>query len=105
MSTSFPGYWLVGRELAAGTPVVHLYDDAWLAGRMAEHGFPRDRMLGPPPLALTALPVCWLPYRAARSLWVLGLLTPALVGGVTSSVQPVTRTGGAVKPGPVGRRW
>lgn len=82
VTTSFPGYWLVAREVLSGTPAEQLYDDAWLAARMAAHGFPADRMLGPPPLALTAVPVAWLPYPAARAVWMLAVLTPALLGGV-----------------------
>jgi len=76
---AFPGYWLVARELLHGTPAIQLYDDAWLAGRLAEHGFPADRMLGPPTLALTLLLLAWLPYPAARAVWMLGVLTPALL--------------------------
>lgn len=82
VGTSFPGYWVVAREVLAGTPGVQLYDDAWLADRMAAHGFPGDRMLGPPSLALTLVPLAWLPYRVARAVWMLGVLVPALLGSL-----------------------
>lgn len=80
--TSFPGYWLVAREVWSGTPARTLYDDDWLAARMQEEGFSPDRMLGPPALALTASPVAALPYPAARRVWMLAFLWPALAGSV-----------------------
>ena len=82
IGSSFPGYWVVAREVAAGTPAIQLYDDAWLAARMAAEGFSADRMLGPPALALTALPVAGLPYATARAVWMLAVLTPCLLGSV-----------------------
>ncbi len=80
--TSFPGYWVVARAVWAGTPAVQLYDDAWLAARMEAEGFPPDRMLGPPALALTASPVAPLPYPTARPVWLFAVLTPALLGAL-----------------------
>ena len=76
--TSFPGYWTVAREWLAGTPVVRLYDVAYLHDRLAEGGFPGDVMFGPPSLVLTAVPVAWLPYGEARIAWLLLVLWPAL---------------------------
>ena len=81
-TTSFPGYWVVARELRSGTPARQLYEDGWLAARMAEHGFAADRMLGPPTLALTALPVSGLDADRARIVWMTGVLWPALVGSL-----------------------
>ena len=82
IGSSFPGYWLVARELTLGTPAIQLYDDAWLAARMTAEGFPPDRMLGPPALALTALPVAWLSYGNARAVWMIGVLTPCMFASV-----------------------
>lgn len=77
-TTSFPGYWTVARMLLEGTPAVDLYQNELLAQRLAAEGFSGDRMLGPPGLALTLLPLAWLPYQTARVVWILGVLTPAL---------------------------
>lgn len=82
ISTSFPGYWLVAREVLSGTPAVLLYDDAYLQPRLAAAGFPGDRMFGPPTLALTLVPLCGLPYPAARTVWMLGVLLPSLLGSL-----------------------
>lgn len=81
-TTSFPGYWLAGRLVLEGTPVVQLYDDAWLAARLAEHGFSGDRLLGPPAVTLTLVPLAWLPYTTARAIWMLAVLGPALLGSL-----------------------
>ena len=81
-STSFPGYWVVGRLILAGVEGVQLYDDAWLAAQLHAEGFVGDRMLGPPSLALTLLPLAWLPYETARSIFMLVVLTPALLGSL-----------------------
>ena len=81
-STSFPGYWVVARLLLDGVEGVQLYDDAWLAAQLAAEGFVGDRMLGPPSLALTLLPLAWLPYEAARTVFLLGVLTPAMLGSL-----------------------
>ncbi len=96
VGTSFPGYWVVAREIRAGTPAVKLYDDAWLAERMAAEGFPSDRMLGPPTLSLTALPVSGWEYPLARKIWLLGVLTPALLGSVAWLAAPLGLRAGAV---------
>ncbi len=87
--TSFPGYWLVAREWAAGTPVVQLYDDAFLAERLAAHGFVGDKLFGPPSLVLTAVPVAWLPYGTARAAWMLGLLGPLLLLSLGWLMRPL----------------
>ncbi len=81
-STSFPGYWMVGRLVLSGVDGARLYDDAWLAARLVEAGFPGDRMLGPPSLALTLVPLAWLPYETARSIFLIAVLTPALLGAL-----------------------
>ena len=99
VGTSFPGYWVVAREIRAGTPAVKLYDDAWLAERMAAEGFPSDRMLGPPTLSLTALPVSGWEYPLARKIWLLGVLTPALLGSVAWLAAPLGLRAGAVFAG------
>ncbi|MCB9778411.1 MAG: DUF2029 domain-containing protein [Alphaproteobacteria bacterium] len=70
--TSFPVYWLVGREILAGTPIEQLYDHAWVAEQLARHGFSPDRMLGPPTMGFPVLPVAWLPYAQARAAWLFG---------------------------------
>jgi Glycosyltransferase family 87 len=95
-TTSFPGYWTVARMLLEGTPAVDLYQNELLAQRLAAENFSGDRMLGPPGLALTLLPLAWLPYTTARAIWILGALVPALalclawlgrrVGGVAGVV-------------------
>ena len=82
-TTSFPGYWTVARLILEGTPAVDLYQGDVLARRLATEGFSGDRMLGPPGLALTLLPLAWLPYRVARTVWMLGLLVPALALSLT----------------------
>lgn len=81
-STSFPGYWLVGKLVLSGVDGVQLYDDAWLAAQLHAEGFVADRMLGPPSLALTLLPLAWLPYEAARATFMIGVLAPALLGSL-----------------------
>jgi len=80
--TSFPGYWLAARLVLEGTPVVQLYDDSFLAARLAEHGFSGDRLLGPPAVTLTLVPLAWLPYAQARAVWTLGVLLPCLMGSL-----------------------
>ncbi len=82
ISTSFPGYWVVGRLVLSGVEGVTLYDDAWLAAQLAAEGFPGDRMLGPPSLALTLVPLAWLPYPVARGVFLVAVLTPALLGSL-----------------------
>ncbi|MFT5683509.1 MAG: hypothetical protein ACI8RZ_004441 [Myxococcota bacterium] len=82
ISTSFPGYWVVGRLVLSGVDGVTLYDDVWLAAQLATEGFPGDRMLGPPSLALTLLPLAWLPYETARGIFLIAVLTPALLGSL-----------------------
>ena len=81
-STSFPGYWVVGRLVLSGVEGVQLYDDAWLAAQLYAEGFVGDRMLGPPSLALTLLPLAWLPYETARGIFMIGVLTPTLLGSL-----------------------
>lgn len=73
-STSFSGYWLLARELRAGTDAALFYDQAWLHARLAAHGLPADTMLGPPPLALTLLPWSGLDHDPARTAWMIFLL-------------------------------
>ena len=81
-STSFPGYWVVGGLMLDGVEGVRLYDDAWLAEQLSAAGFVPDRMLGPPSLALTLMPLAWLPYEAARGIWMVAVMTPALLGSL-----------------------
>ncbi|MEL6346912.1 MAG: glycosyltransferase family 87 protein [Myxococcota bacterium] len=88
ITTSFPGYWLVAREVMSGTPTVQLYDTDYLIPRLESHGFPGDRMIGPPTLALTAIPVSGLDYPAARTAWLLGVLTPALAVSLVMLFAP-----------------
>lgn len=80
-STSFSGYWLVARELSAGTDAALFYDEVWLNERLAAHGLPADRMLGPPALALTLLPLAGLPHDGARAVW-LGVQLLCLLGSL-----------------------
>lgn len=91
--TSFPGYWLVARELLDGVPVVRLYDEAYLHGRLAEEGFRGDVLFGPPTLVLTALPVASLDYTSARAAWMLGVLSPALVVALAWLLRPLGLAG------------
>jgi hypothetical protein len=79
LSTSFAGYWVVARELMAGTPVVWLYNDAFLASRMDFHGVPLpETFLGPPTLTLTLLPLASFSYTTARMLWLWLVCFPSL---------------------------
>ncbi len=83
ITTSFAGYWAVAREVRAGTPVRRLYDDDALAASMAAHGMTvPEKMIGPPSLALTLVPLAELPYVQARRIWLWGLCLPALVAGL-----------------------
>lgn len=91
--TSFPGYWLVARELLEGVPVVRLYDAAYLHDRLAAHGFRGDVLFGPPTLVLTALPVASLDYAAARAAWMLGVLSPALCLSMAWLLRPLGAAG------------
>jgi hypothetical protein len=85
VSTSFAGYWVVARELSAGTPVVDLYDDAVLNEAMAKHGVGLgDKLIGPPSLVLTLAPLADLPYTTARRIWLWAVCLPALVGALWS---------------------
>lgn len=80
VTTSFVGYWFVAKEVAAGTPVVELYDDARLAERMAAEGIAlRETFLGPPTLALTLYPLAQKSYVEARHAWLWGFSLPAVV--------------------------
>lgn len=80
ITTSFAGYWVVAREVWEGTPVVRLYDDAFLAERMLARGVEvPETFLGPPTLALTLLPLAWLSHDAARAVWLWLVCFPALL--------------------------
>ncbi len=80
VTTSFVGYWIVAKELAAGTPVVALYDDAFLATRLDAEGFSiRETFLGPPTLALTLYPLAHKSYVEARHAWLWGFSLPCIV--------------------------
>lgn len=79
VTTSFAGYWVVAREVLAGTPAAQLYDDAFLATRMAAHGVPmRETFLGPPTLALTLAPFAHLSHEGARRAWLWAVTLPCL---------------------------
>lgn len=93
VSVSFPGYWLVAREVLSGTPTVRLYDDVYLAQKLAEHGFPGDQMFGPPTLALTLAPLAWLPHTVARTVWLCGVLWPLLMGSLVWLLAPLGWSG------------
>jgi len=93
VSVSFPGYWLVARELLSGTPAISLYDPAYLLPRFEAHGFPGDRMFGPPTLALTLAPLAWLPHDTAREAWLIGVLWPLLMASLAWLLWPL-RAGG-----------
>ncbi|MBM4364829.1 MAG: DUF2029 domain-containing protein, partial [Deltaproteobacteria bacterium] len=91
VTTSFAGYWVVARELREGTPVARLYDEAFLSERMRAHGIGlAEVFLGPPTLALTALPVAELDYPRARQAWVLGFSLPVIL----ASCLALARRGG-----------
>lgn len=99
VSTSFAGYWVVARELRAGTPVVNLYDDAVLQEAMARHGVGLgDKLIGPPSLVVTLSPLADLPYTTARRIWLWGVCLPALVGALWS----LRRVAGPVAGGLLG---
>lgn len=93
ISHSFPGYWVVARELMSGTPPVRLYDVAYLDARLESQGFPADRMFGPPTLALTLAPLAWLPYTTARAAWLVGVLWPLLMASLASLFAPLGAPG------------
>lgn len=91
--TAFPGYWVVGRALLAGQPVVELYDDAVLAGLMEAAGFTPDKLFGPPSLVLTLAPLAWLPVQTARAVFMVGVLWPALMVSLALLFRPLGRAG------------
>lgn len=83
-TTSFGGYWAVARAWWTDKPLALLYDDRFLADWLHALGFALpERMLGPPPLVLTMVPLGWLPYATARAIWLWAVLLPALVLGLT----------------------
>ena len=92
VTTSFAGYWGVGRAILDGHAVVDLYDDATLLGVMQGLGVPlQEHLLGPPTVGLTLLPLAGLAHGTARRVWLWGICLPALAVGAWWGSAPAGR--------------
>lgn len=92
VTTSFAGYWGVGRAILDGHAVVDLYDDAVLLEAMTAAGVPlQEHLLGPPTVGLTLLPLAGLAYATARRIWLWGVCLPALALGAWLGAAPAGR--------------
>jgi hypothetical protein len=92
ITTSFAGYWGVGRAILEGHAVVDLYDDATLLAVMQAAGVPlQEHLLGPPTVGLTLLPLAGLAYGTARQIWLWGVCLPALALGAWLGAAPAGR--------------
>ncbi len=72
-SAGFPTLYTAGRLVLEGSSLSRAYDDAWF-GAQVHRFFPSIVEIfrpNPPAAALIAVPVAWLPPRAARVAWTL----------------------------------